>query len=51
VSGAASRLRVSVTMHPTALYHIVVSLSRSHAELLLSTDAERPSSPAAGSAG
>jgi len=25
VSGAASKLRVSVTMHPTARYHMVVS--------------------------
>src|SRR4029450_6871067 len=42
VSGAASRLKVSVTMHPTALYHIVVSLSRIHAKLLLSIEAEQP---------
>jgi hypothetical protein len=35
VSDAASRLKVSVTMHPTALYRIVVSLSRIHAKLLL----------------
>jgi hypothetical protein len=26
-SGAVSRLRMSVTMHPTALYHMVVSFS------------------------
>src|SRR5262245_10156831 len=34
VSGAVSRLRVSVTMHPTALHHMVASSSWSHAGLL-----------------
>src|SRR5947207_976132 len=36
-------------MHPTALYCIVVSLSRIHAKLLLSLEAERCASAAAGS--
>ncbi len=40
-SGAASRLRMSVTMHPTALYHMVVSSRQPHADLLLSMEAER----------
>jgi hypothetical protein len=35
VSGTASRLRMSVTMYLTALNHMVVSLSQSHADLLL----------------
>ena len=48
-SGAASRLRVSVTMHPTALYHMVISLRRSYADRLLSMEAERWRSAAAGS--
>src|SRR5262249_49500294 len=40
-SGAVSRLRVSVIRHPTALYHIVLSSRRPHADLLLSMDAEQ----------
>jgi hypothetical protein len=40
---------VGVTTHPTVLYHIVVSLSRPHAHLLLSIEAERRASGAAGS--
>src|SRR5262249_14036216 len=32
--GAASRLRVSVTRHPTVLYHMVISLSGCHTDLL-----------------
>jgi hypothetical protein len=32
---------VSVTMHPTVLYHIVVSSHRPHADRLLSMEAER----------
>jgi hypothetical protein len=31
--GAVSRPRMSVTRHPTALYHIVVSLHEPHAAL------------------
>src|SRR5881396_1901556 len=34
-SGAASRLRVSVTMHQTVLHHIVISSQRPHADRLL----------------
>ena len=49
VSGAVSRLRVSVTRHPTALYHMVLSSSRSYADHLLSIEAERWASAAAGS--
>jgi hypothetical protein len=40
---------VRVTMHPTALYHIVVSPSRSYTDCLLAIAAERWRSPAAGS--
>jgi hypothetical protein len=36
----ASRLRVSVAMNPTALCHIVISLSQSYADGLLSIAAE-----------
>jgi hypothetical protein len=38
---------VSVTRHPTALYHMVVSSSRSYADCLLSMEAERQASGAA----
>src|SRR5207245_5412644 len=48
VSGAVSRLRVSMTMHPAVLDHMVVSLSQPHADLLLSIEAERQPSAAAG---
>src|SRR5713226_2689495 len=48
-SGAMSRLRVSMTMHPAVLYHMGVSFSQPHADLLLSIEAERWRSPAAGS--
>src|SRR2546426_494570 len=41
VSGAASRLRTSVTRTPTALYHIILSSHQPHANLLLSMEAER----------
>src|SRR5437660_11815469 len=34
-SVAASRLRVSVTMHQTVLHHIVISSQRPHADRLL----------------
>jgi len=34
-------LRVSVTMHPTALYHMITSTSRSYAYFFLSMEAER----------
>src|SRR5882672_10498568 len=40
-SGAMSRLRVSMTMHPAVLYHMVVSFSQPHADLLLSIEAEQ----------
>jgi hypothetical protein len=33
-SGTTSILRVKVTMHPTALHHMVVSLSQPYADLL-----------------
>jgi hypothetical protein len=36
-------------MHPTALHHIVISSHWPHADLLLSMEAERWRSPAAGS--
>src|SRR5215471_20880429 len=41
VSGTASRLTRSVTMDPTVLYHIVISSRQSHADLVLSIEAER----------
>ena len=47
-SGSASRLRMRVTMHPTALYHIVVSLHEFHAALFF-YEAERWRSAAPGS--
>jgi hypothetical protein len=34
---------VSMTMHPAGLYHMVVSFSQPHTDLLLSMEAERPS--------
>ena len=37
--GAVSRLKVSVTMHPTMLHHMVVSSRQPHADLLLSMEA------------
>jgi hypothetical protein len=39
--GVTNRLRMSVAMHPTALPPMVVSLRQSHADLLLSMDAEQ----------
>src|SRR5262249_43373862 len=48
-SSTASRLRMRVTMDPTALYHIVVSSHRPHANLLLSLKAERHGSGAGNS--
>jgi hypothetical protein len=39
-SGAVSRLRMSVTMHPTVRHHMVVSSRQPHADLLLSVEAE-----------
>src|SRR2546427_12199676 len=44
-----SRLRVRVMMHPMALHHMVISSHRPPADLLLSVEAERWRSPAAGS--
>jgi hypothetical protein len=38
-SGAASRLRMSVTMHPMALHHMVVSSRQPHADRPLSIEA------------
>jgi hypothetical protein len=38
-SDAASRLRVSSMMHPTALHHMIVSSMRLHTDLLLSVEA------------
>src|SRR5262249_46982398 len=49
VSGTASGLRMSVTMFPMVLYYMVVSLDRPYADLLLSMEAERQVSAAAGS--
>jgi hypothetical protein len=40
-SGAASRLRMSVTMHPMALHHMVVSSRQPHADCPLSIEAEQ----------
>jgi hypothetical protein len=42
VSGTTSRLKARVTKHPTARYHIVVSLLWPPAHLLLAVEAERP---------
>src|SRR5713226_8219462 len=42
VSGTVSRLRESVTRHPTALYRMFLSSSQSSADHLLSIEAERP---------
>src|SRR5215831_4023925 len=42
VSGTVSRLRMSVTMHPRVLHHMVVSSRQSHADLLLSVAAKSP---------
>src|SRR5712691_5217044 len=48
-SGAASRLRVSVTMHQTVLHHIVISSQRPHADrLLLKPNAALQARPIAG---
>src|SRR5438128_3682941 len=44
-SGAASRLRVSVTMHQTVLHHIVISSQRPHADRLLLKPNARPELP------
>ena len=44
-----SRIRMSMTMHPAVLYHIVISSRRPHADLLLSMEAERYASGAADS--
>jgi len=41
VSGAVSRLRMSVTMPPIVLPHIVISSRQPHADLVLSMEAER----------
>ena len=41
VSSAVNRLKMSVMMHPLALYPIIVSSHEPHADLLLSMDAER----------
>src|SRR5712691_9987664 len=49
VSGGVSRLRLSVTMPPIVLPHIVISSRQPHADLVLSIEAERSRSPAAGS--
>src|SRR6266852_3399674 len=49
VSGAVSRLRLSVTMPPIVLPHIVISSRQPHADLVLSIEAERQPSAAAGS--
>src|SRR5713226_5974141 len=38
--GAASRLRMSMTIHPTVLHHMIVSSRQLHADLLLSMEAE-----------
>jgi len=38
-SGAASKLRASITRNSTALYHMVVSSSRSYADHRLSIEA------------
>jgi hypothetical protein len=38
-SGAPRKLRISMTMHPMALHHIVVSSRQPHADLLLSVEA------------
>src|SRR5437870_3504806 len=47
-SGAASRLRVSVTMYQTVLHHIVISSQRPHADrLLLKPNAGRQAPPIA----
>src|SRR6266568_4115684 len=40
VSGTVSRLRMSVTMHPMVLPHMVISSRQPHADLLLSMEAE-----------
>jgi len=48
-SGAARRLRMSVTMHPMTLYHMVVPSRQPHADLLLSIEAERRASGAGSS--
>jgi hypothetical protein len=44
VRGAASRLRMSLTIHPTVLPHMIVSSRQLHADLLLSMEAERQGS-------
>ena len=48
-SGIASRLRMRVTMDQTALYPMVISSHRPHADCLLSMEAERCGSGAADS--
>src|SRR5438093_6671943 len=45
--GTASRLRMSMTIHPAVLRHMIVSSRQSHADLLLSREAERQDSGAA----
>src|SRR5881409_1846136 len=45
--GTASRLRMSMTIHPTVLHHMIVSSRQLHADLLLSMEAERYASGAA----
>jgi hypothetical protein len=41
VRGTVSRLRMSVTMHPMVLPHMVISSRQPHADLLLSVEAEQ----------
>src|SRR5881409_2519660 len=38
--GTASRLRMSMTIHPTVLHHMIVSSRQLYADLLLSMEAE-----------
>src|SRR5215467_4587311 len=46
MGGTASRPRVHVTNHPTALYHMIVSLCGGHTGLLSLIEAERCASAA-----
>jgi hypothetical protein len=48
-NGSVSKPSVSATIHPTVLHHMVFSSHQPHTNLLLSIEAERPRSPAAGS--
>jgi hypothetical protein len=38
--GAASRLSMSMTIHPTVLYHMIIPSHQLHANVLLSMEAE-----------